>query len=393
MQLSALKRRLERSTAPRALGILRITVGITAVLKALEIAPVLARFDDPSTLRIPYIDGAPAIVDIGSVPILVLWIGAAGLFAVGAWTPIAGIVLTMLLAAIVFGDQQLYSNHLYLLLLLVALLTVARAGAAISADARLGRGSERVPGWPLDLIRIQVSIVYAFAALSKVNAVYLSGSVVAVYLRREGPLAIPGDWRSFEFMAVLSLLAILSEAFLAICLWLPRWRRAAFVVGLGMHLSIAIWFDPPIQLWIFGFMVLPTYVLFLNAEPRSRALVWDDSCGFCGTTIRWLARLDWLHVIRLVPSSDASALDALGVTQREADGAIQLVSPGGSRVAGFTAVQRILELLPLSFLWAPLLRLPPIMKLGARIYRAVAARRRCTLAMPREGPRSAETRA
>lgn len=374
--------RVSRRIDPRALGILRVTVGITAILKAIELAPALIRFDDPGTLRIPYFDGLPSILQLGPVVLLALWIGVSVLFAAGAWTSIAGVALTGILGAVLLADQQLYSNHLYLLLLLVALLTLGRAGSAISVDARRGNGRDTVPGWPVDLLKIQVTLIYLFAAIAKLNAVYLSGSVMAVTLRRDGPLAVPESWRTFEVMGSLAVLSILTELFIAICLWLPRWRRTAFVVGLGLHFVIAIWLDPPIQLWIFGLMILPTYLLFLNAPLRGHAVVWDDSCGFCGTVIRWVHRLDWMHAIRLVPSSDAAARLELNVSQEDADRALQLVDPRGRHKAGFAAVQRTLELLPVSFLWAPLLRLPPVMAIGSRVYRRVAERRRCNLPRP-----------
>ncbi|MEO7296459.1 MAG: HTTM domain-containing protein [Candidatus Limnocylindria bacterium] len=387
--MSWLRERLERTVSPRALGVLRITIGMTAVLKALELAPVLVRFDDAATLRIPYLEGF-AIVDVGSAPLLTAWIVTAVLFALGARTTVAGSALSFILAGVLVADQQLYSNHLYLLLLLVALVTIGRAGSAMSVDAWRGRGSEVVPGWPLDLLRVQVSIVYGFAALAKLNAVYLSGSVVAAYLRRDGPLAIPGEWRTFEVMAIFSVLSIMTEAFLAIALWLPRWRAAAFVAGLGLHLSIAILLDPPVQLLIFGLMILPVYLLFLDSRPHSRALIWDDSCGFCGRTIEWLRRLDWLHVVDPIPSSNTAAREALGVSQAEADQAIQLVTlSSGRHTSGFAAVQRVLQVLPVSFLWAPLLRLPPIMALGDRAYRRIAARRSCNIALRPPGAANA----
>lgn len=376
-----LRHRLERTVSARALGVVRIAVGITAILKAGELAPVLARFDDSATLRIPYHDGL-AIVDIGAPVLLAAWVATSLLFAAGAWTTVAGIALSIILVGVLLADQQLYSNHLYLLFLLVGLLTIGRAGVEISIDERRGRGRPQVSGWPVDLLRVQISIVYGFAALAKLNAIYLSGSVVAVYLRRDGALAVPGEWRTFEAMAVLSILSIMTEAFIAIALWLPRWRSAAFVVGLSLHIGIAIWFDPPNQLVIFGMMILPTYLLFLDAPPRSRALIWDDSCGFCGRVVGWLKRLDWLHALHPIPSSDAHLCEALGVSQADADQAIQLVfRSNGRRVSGFAAVQEVLRVLPISFLFAPLLRLPPIMALGGRAYRRVAARRRCNIAL------------
>lgn len=374
-----LRERIERSVPSQAIGLLRLTVGTTALLKAAELAPILARFDYPTTLRIPYLTGF-SVTDVGSVPLLVAWVLTAALFAVGARTTVAGIGLALILAGVLLSDQQLYSNHLYLLVLLVGLVTAGRGGSAISVDAWLGRGRPTVPGWPQDLMRTQISIVYGFAALAKLNAVYLSGSVMAAYLRRDGVLAIPDEWRVFEVMATLSVLSILSELFLALALWLPRWRSAAFVLGLGMHLGIALFFDPPIQLWIFALMILPAYLLFLEAAPGSRALVWDDSCSFCGRTVRWLRRLDWLHVLDPIPSSNAAMREELGISQAQADEAVQLVVRStGRRASGFAAVQRVLQVLPISFLWAPLLRLPTIMALGNRAYRRVAARRSCSI--------------
>lgn len=374
-----LRHRAERTVPSRAIGLLRITAGTAALLKAGELAPVLARFDDQAVLRIPYLPGV-SITGVGSTVLLVAWVATSLLFVIGARTSLSGIALTLILAGVLLSDQQLYSNHLYLLTLLVGLVTAGRGGSAISVDAFLGRGRTTAPGWPHDLLRVQVSIVYGFAALAKVNAAYLSGSVVAAYLRRDGPLAIPAEWRVFEVMAALALLSILAELFLAVALWLPRWRPAAFVVGLAMHLGIALFFDPPIQLWIFALMILPMYLLFLDATPRSRALVWDDSCSFCGRTVRWLRRLDWLSVLDPIPSSNAAVRESLGISQAQADEALQLVVRStGRRASGFSAVQRVLQVLPISFLWAPLLRLPPIMSLGSRAYRRVAARRSCSI--------------
>ena len=54
--------------------------------------------------------------------------------------------------------------------------------------------------------------MYGFAALAKLNPDFLSGSVVASYLRRDGPLAVPDAWRALEPMLVLSVLAVFSEA-------------------------------------------------------------------------------------------------------------------------------------------------------------------------------------
>jgi predicted DCC family thiol-disulfide oxidoreductase YuxK len=60
--------------------------------------------------------------------------------------------------------------------------------------------------------------------------------------------------------------------------------------------------------------------------------------------------------------------------------ALQLVELDGQIYGGFDAVRRVLQLLPLTFLWAPYLGLPPVKALGDRAYRYVAARRACQIA-------------
>ncbi len=376
--MNALRQFVTRTGSPRAVGVVRIGVGAAAVLKGFERAPVLDRLAGDGVVRIPYVVGQPTVLGVPTELIVVVWITLAAAFMLGAFTTVSGIALTVVLAGVLLSDQQLFSNHLYLLTWLVGLLTLARSGSTLSIDARLGRGRRSIPVWPAALLRLQVIVLYFFAGLSKINLTYLSGTVVAVSLRREGPLAIPGDWRSFQVMAALSALSIMVELGLAIGLMLPRWRRTAFVLGLAMHAGIAFWFDLTLLLIIFGLMTLAPYVLFLDDRPERLTVVWDDSCSFCRGWVTWFRRLDWLGVLRLVPNSDVEELGRLQVTREEADEALQLVGVR-RRSRGFLAVVGVLETLPISFLWAPLLRLWPIARLGDIVYRRVAQRRSCAI--------------
>lgn len=138
--------------------------------------------------------------------------------------------------------------------------------------------------------------------------------------------------------------------------WLPRTER--------------------VQLMIFAAAVFALYILFIDPRQRQRLVVWDDECSFCRAWVTWLRRLDWLRLHRFIGASDPAAHQEAGVTPEEADHALQLIGPEG-RASGFEAVREILETLPISFLWAPILRLPSIRAAGDRTYRAVAIRRRC----------------
>jgi predicted DCC family thiol-disulfide oxidoreductase YuxK len=374
-------------TPSRPLGLARIGASIAILLELRGSADSLLRLAEPQYITTPYVEWAPAITEPLAMALIGLWLVSGLAFMVGWWSRLAGTVLTLTLASVVLLDQQLYSNHLYLMVIVAGLLTAADSGAAISLDA-LQRGSrESVPSWPVWLLRAQVSIVYGFAALSKVNLTYLSGSVVASYLRREGPLAVPEAWRSIEPMMVLAILSICLEAFVAVGLWLPRWRPAALVAGLMLHIGISAWLSPTFQITVFSLLMLPLYLVFLETRPE-RVVVWDDGCGFCGTWVRWFRRLDWLRALRFVPRSQLASA-GVPVSEDAAARALQLVTPRRVR-GGFAAVTGVAELLPISFLWAPLLRLPPVAAIGDRVYQRVAARRLCDIGkLPAERPAQA----
>lgn len=364
-------------TSARAVALARIGVAFAVLLEARASSDALLRLTEPGILQAPYVPWAPPVTAGLAWGLIGLWVVSGLAFLVGWRTRAAGVVLAVTLASVLLADQQLYSNHLYLMVLLVGLVTVADGGAAISLDAR-GRGArDEVAAWPVWLLRAQVSIVYGYAALAKTNLAFLSGSVIAASLRREGPLAIPDAWRSAEPMLVLAVLAICLEAFVAVALWSRRWRPAALVAGLALHVGITGWLSPTYQLLVFSLALLPLYLIFLDAAPASRVVVWDDGCGFCAGWVRWFRRLDWLHVLRFVPRSELASA-GLPVSEEAAALALQLVTPR-KVYAGFAAVTRVVELLPVSFLWAPLLRLAPIAAVGERIYRRVAARRLCSL--------------
>jgi predicted DCC family thiol-disulfide oxidoreductase YuxK len=178
-------------------------------------------------------------------------------------------------------------------------------------------------------------------------------------------------------MLVLAVLTIFAEGFVAIGLWVPRWRQAAFVMGLALHMGISAWLSPSYQLLVFSALMLPLYVLFIPLPERAVRVVWDDGCGFCARWVAWFRRLDWLHALEFVPISRLPET-SLPVTVDEASQALQLVTD--RRVhAGYRAIAQVASRLPLCFLWAPLLRLPFVASMGDRAYRRVAQRRLCAV--------------
>ena len=296
---------------------------------------------------------------------------AAVCFTLGLRTRWAGAALLAVLASWPALDQQLYSNNLYLLCLWVLLLTIADSGRTLGLDAR---GAWPIPAWPAFLIKVQLSIVYGFTALAKVNAEFLSG---AVYRTGAFYFPVPAAWLTPGVLSLVAAATVLVEGFLAVGLWVPRLRLTAFVVGVGLHAGILLTMNrrPLTGLTIFAVISLAPYLLFLDVPPASRLVVWDENCAFCRLWVRWCQRLDWLGIHRFLGATPVEADAPTRLTWEATDEALQLISPAG-RLSGFAAVRAILEVLPVSFLLAPLLRLPPLDWLGRRAYGAVAMRRR-----------------
>lgn len=266
-------RNLVRSTGdPRSLGAVRIFLGAAGLLAAWETTGRLGRMTDPTRLRQPALEvlGDGAIPVVAAWALSAVWVASSTAFLVGWRTRLAGAVLALLIAGVIAADVQLYSNHLYLLALLVSLATVGDAGATLSWDSR--RSAERsVPGWPIILMSAQVSLVYGFAALSKINESFLTGGVLSGVVGG-GLVPVPDGWIRFETMLPLALGTVAVEAFLSMGLWMRRTRPVAVAAGIGFHLATILLMAPVLEFLVFSVTLVPTYALFQCSAPTvSRA--------------------------------------------------------------------------------------------------------------------------
>jgi hypothetical protein len=242
----------------RPLGLARIGVGVAALLKALITIPVLFRLTRPEVLAFPYFDWVPRptlslVVVIGS-----FWLVSAVLFTLGWRVAVSGSVLTVTLALVLAIDQQTYSNHLYLLAWLVFLLTLARAGAGFSIPG----SNEPVVRWPVWLLMVQLSVVYGFSGLTKLNPGFLSGSILAGSLQG-GVIPFPDFLITPRFLSPLAGLVIIVECSLALLIWHARFHLWIMVLGVGLHASITLFMSATAELAVFALQMLALYPLFL----------------------------------------------------------------------------------------------------------------------------------
>jgi len=254
--------RAEEDAAPLAWT--RIGLGLVTVFKAWHLATMIASLSGAAAIRVPHFWGfSPGWVGLTT---LCLALAASGLaLALGRFSRAAAAITSALLTATLLADRQLYANHLYLLILLTALLALSDCGATLSLDARRVRRPDqqqrpRIASWPATLLRLQATIVYCFAATAKLNESYLSGEALRSFVDD----SLAASWPTSTWQA-LSLGSIVGELFVGLGLWFASTRRWAAAIGVALHVGMVMLIDYPLPLLLFAAEMLLLYPLFFSS--------------------------------------------------------------------------------------------------------------------------------
>jgi len=205
----------------------------------------------------------------------------------------AGAFYRLASAAFFFGftyvfliDQARYLNHFYLVCLVSGLMVFVPAARAFSLDARWAerRTGQRswtvMPAWPLWLLRAQIGIVYFYGGIAKLNADWLRGAPMDMWLAKRagrpllGPL-VSLDWMPYFFSYGGLLLDLLIVPLL---LW-RRTRVWAFALTIFFHLMNSWMFT----IGIFPWMMIAATTLFF--EPDWPRRTWAKMSAWLGA--RW----------------------------------------------------------------------------------------------------------
>lgn len=240
----------------------RVIVGVAALLRWAVAIPYFQQLADPSGFRVPYADWIPELSGAWVLLVGGTWVLSAALLTVGLWTRLSGAALFLSLGSYLFLDQQSFMNHLYLLWLVVGLLTLTDPGSALSIDACRGRRPEVVTGWPIWLMKAQVSLVFGFTVLAKLNLDFLGGSVLYSQLRG-GFVEFPDSLRSVAVLSLLSVVVVILETWLAFALWMRQRRHLAVLLAFSFHGFVLILMSQFWNLLVFALVMASVYRLFL----------------------------------------------------------------------------------------------------------------------------------
>lgn len=198
-------------------------------------------------------------------------------------------------------EKACYNNHYYLICLLSFLLANTNANKIASVDAVLRSmkktkggtrdisSSRQIEAWQLWMLKLQMVLVYFFAGVAKLNADWLKGEPMRMWLieraHRLPALAafFNAPWATY-FFSYGGLWLDLSAGFLL--LWKPTRAFAIVMISL-FHVANHFLFG----IGIFPFLALASTVLFIEPESARRFLLLFKqnktaaaSAGFVETT-------------------------------------------------------------------------------------------------------------
>ena len=198
---------------------------------------------------------------------------------IGYLTRFSAVAVYICLGSIQMRNGYILNSGDTLMIVTGFFLMFAPAGAALSVDRwlRLRRGHESVAvalysPWAQRMIQIQLAVVY-FATFywKTLGVLWMNGTAVYYALRLEDFHRFPMPHLQNMFVIKsLTWLTLVIEFALGVLIWFKETRYPVLLAGLCLHLGIEYAMNIPLFEW----MAVATYVTFIYPEDLSRSLRW-----------------------------------------------------------------------------------------------------------------------
>ncbi len=192
---------------------------------------------------------------------------SALLLTIGYRTRLSAGLFFVLFSYVELLDKSAYLNHYYLVSLLALLCVFVPSGAAWSLDARRSGGELRVPRGSYWLLRGQMTIVYFYAGVAKLNPDWLwRAEPLRAWLATYSDTPLLGAWVEQPWLApLMSWGGLVYDLSIAPLLLWRRTRPLGVVFALGFHLTVGWMFPIGVFPWV---MLVAMTVFFQPDWPR-----------------------------------------------------------------------------------------------------------------------------
>jgi vitamin K-dependent gamma-carboxylase len=298
---SAIRERWQAETDGAGLAVVRMAVGIAVLLEMIElwISDGVAEYIIEPQVEFKYglftWVGGPQ----GLMPHVLVWVlmGLAVAVALGWRTRITAALLAVGYAYWFLIDAANYSDHGYLVCLLLTLVACLPTNRWASADAYMGRENRTaVSGWTVELMRTQLMLIYFFFGLALINRDWLSGAPLVPWVETEVDTNVLARLISGQVMLICAVAWFLPVLFLVIgpLLCWKRTRVAALIV-----LTLVQIFDQlTFQISISPLLLIAANLIFVDPVSLRRIgdslASWTGRLPLSGAVWRGLCKLGWI---------------------------------------------------------------------------------------------------
>ncbi len=188
----------------------------------------------------------------------------------GAAYRISAAVFFLSFTFIELTDVTYYLNHYYFVSLVSLILIFLPANRLYSIDCKIGlvKTALRVPAWTINLIKFQLTLVYLFSGIAKLNSDWLVDAMpLAIWLPAQDQLPLIGamfKWRLTPY--IFSWLGVIYDLFIPIFLIIGSTRWLAYLAVVVFHLLTWSLF----QIGMFPFIMIVATLIFFSPASHGK---------------------------------------------------------------------------------------------------------------------------
>jgi len=169
-------------------------------------------------------------------------------------------------------DATNYLNHYYLVCLLSFILIFLPANCSYSLDnyINIQKRKDRIPVWCINIIILQLTMVYTFAGIAKLNPDWLIQAMpLRIWLPEHQDLPILGNLFGFKWAAyIFSWGGAFYDLTIAFFLMWKKTRRVAYLAVISFHVMTGFLFN----IGLFPLIMITSTLIFFSGEFHERLL-------------------------------------------------------------------------------------------------------------------------
>jgi hypothetical protein len=278
------------------IALFRLFVGLLALFHCLLIGPDLVQwygehgwvlkhagvpaFDLASFSRIYLFSLLPA-GDQSTITVYWLMVISSAFLAAGLVSNASAVLLWLCLMSMHAANPYADNAGIALLSICVFILIFSACGRRIAIDGLLFRRgkdansaecSRLCSPWPQRLLQLQIASVYFQAFWGKLGGhAWLDGSTVyyVAHLSQYVRIPMPFIFENALLCTLATWATLVVEFLLWSLIWVKEFRYPILMIGLMLHVGI----DAAMNVPIFEYLMIASYVLFIDAEDLTR--VWN----------------------------------------------------------------------------------------------------------------------